>query len=113
MKILLYGEPLRPGAGSWCYHETLGEMGHEVVHCSSWEGMEHYWTGMIWRLWSKATRRVLESHRNAHVAKLLDAARRCSPDIILVLKGLYVGPREVRELLNVLRVNRRWPDLLL
>jgi len=98
MKILLYGEPLRPGSGSWCYHETLGEMGHEVVHCSSWEGMDHYWTELSWRIWWRATRRVLESHRLAHVAKLLEAAASCSPDIILVLKGLHVGAREVREL---------------
>jgi len=98
MKILLYGEPLKPGTGSWCYHETLREMGHEVVHFSSWEGMDRYWTEWNWRMWWRATRRVLESHRIAHVANLLREAARYVPDIVLVLKGLHVGAREVREL---------------
>lgn len=98
MKILLYGEPLKPGTGSWCYHETLREMGHDVVHCDSSEGLTHYGTELIWRIWWKMTRRVFESHRVAHVAKLLGAAKRCAPDIVLVLKGMHVGPREVREL---------------
>ena len=62
MKVLLYGEPPQPGSGSWCYHETLLEMGHEVVHVSSWEGMDHYWTSPPWRVWWRLTRRVLESH---------------------------------------------------
>lgn len=98
MKVLLYGEPLKPGTCIWSYHETLLEMGHEVVHCDSWEGMNHYRTKLIWRIWWKATRRVFESHRVAHVAKLLREAKRCTPDIIIVLKGMHVGPEEVREL---------------
>ncbi len=98
MKILLYGEPVKPGTGSWCYHETLREMGHEVVHCNSWEGMDHYRTKLIWRIWWKATRRVFESHRIAHVAELLAETGRFGPDIVLVLKGMHIGPQEVREL---------------
>lgn len=98
MKVLLYGEPLHPGTCIWSYHETLLEMGHEVVHCDSWEGMDHYWTKMLWRIWWKTTRRVIESHRRAHVARLLDMSRRTEPDVILVLKGMYVGPEDVRKL---------------
>ncbi len=98
MKVLLYGEPLHPGTCIWSYHETLLEMGHEVVHCNSWEGMDHYRTQLIWRIWWKATRRVVDSHRKAHAAKLLESARREDPDVILVLKGMYVGPEDVRQL---------------
>jgi spore maturation protein CgeB len=98
MKVLLYGEPLQPGSCIWSYRETLTEMGHEVVHCDSWAGVDHYRTKPIWRLWWKATRRVLESHRRAHVARLLDRARRAEPDVIVVFKGLHVGPADVREL---------------
>ncbi|NIL99717.1 MAG: glycosyltransferase [Acidobacteria bacterium] len=98
MKILLYGEPLNPGTGSWCYYETLREMGHEVVHCSSWEGLGRYTDKLAWRLWWRATRRVFESHRLVHVRRLLREAAHHRPDIVLVLKGLHVGPREVRAL---------------
>ena len=31
MKVLLYGEPITPGSGVWCYRETLAELGHDVV----------------------------------------------------------------------------------
>lgn len=98
MRILLYGEPLNPGTGSWCYHETLREMGHDVTHRSSWEGMDRYRAKLGWRIWWKATRRVFESHRRAHVAGLLRHASAAFPDVVLVLKGLHVGPQDVREL---------------
>lgn len=98
MKILLYGEPLQAGTCIWSYHETLLEMGHEVVHCNSWGGMDHYRTQLLWRIWWKATRRVLESHRRAHVERLIEAARSARPDMIVVLKGMYVGPQDVRRL---------------
>ena len=98
MKVLLYGEPLHPGTCIWSYHETLVEMGHEVVHVDSWGGMDHYRTELLWRVWWKATRSVLESHRRAHVARLIDAAESTRPDLILVLKGMHPGPQDVRRL---------------
>jgi len=30
MKVLLYGEPIVPGSGIWCYRETLAEMGDQA-----------------------------------------------------------------------------------
>ena len=98
MKILLYGESLNPGCGSWSYATTLQAMGHEVEHCDSWGGLEHYMSGYGWRLWWRATRRILERHRCAHARRLIRHAEKFKPDVVLVLKGLHIAASDVRAI---------------
>jgi hypothetical protein len=98
MKVLLYGEPIVPGSGIWCYRETLAEMGHEVVHYDSWTGIRHYWSHPLWRIWWRCTRRVREADRRTHGRGLSAAVERERPDVVIVLKGLFVGPDDVRAM---------------
>ena len=98
MKILLYGEALQPGSGVWCYHDTLGRMGHEVEHFDSSAALEHYLSDPLWRGYQRLTRRVAERHRREHARRLIARAAELRPEIVFVLKGLFLGPDDVLAL---------------
>ncbi len=98
MKILLYGEALQPGSGVWCYHDMLGRMGHEVEHFDSFAALEHYLSHPLWRGYQRLTRRVAEHHRREHARRLIARAAELRPEIVFVLKGLFLGSDDVLAL---------------
>jgi spore maturation protein CgeB len=98
MKIVFYGEAHITGSGAYCYAESLKELGHQVLVVNDWAGLEWYTT-----LPGRATRkalggRVLEAHRQRHIAPLLEVVRRERPELVIVLKGLFVSAQDVREM---------------
>lgn len=98
MKILLYGEGHRPGTGAWCYAETLRDMGCEVVVFADHERLEVYGRSIGFRAWLRMARKPWEFHRKQHVAQLIAVVKRERPEIVIILKGLYIGPDDIREL---------------
>lgn len=97
MKLLLYGESASPGSGAWCYAETLREMGHEVIAFDDQHGLERY-RRFAWRVARRLHRGPLEPHRRDHARALVETAARTRPEICIVLKGLHLGPDDVRAL---------------
>ncbi len=95
MKLLLYGEAASPGTGAWCYAETLREMGHQVITYGDTEGLEIYQRNYLMRAWRKAAGGPLASHRCRHVAGLLQRVGQERPEIVIILKGLHIGPNDV------------------
>jgi spore maturation protein CgeB len=95
MKCLLYGEATSPGSGAWCYAETLREMGHEVFVFNENNKLDRYAKRLIPRAYHKITGKLWEAHRRLHVTALHETVRREQPEIIIILKGLYITPEDV------------------
>ncbi len=97
MKVLLYGDQT-PGHGGWCYAETLREMGHEIEVFSDRTHLEAYCSSLSRRFWRKMTGRLLESDRLRHVHQFADFVLQRQPQLIIVLKGLYLGRTDIQGL---------------
>jgi hypothetical protein len=97
VKVLLYGESASPGSGAWCYAETLREMGHEVIAFDDQHHLDAY-RGFGWRVARKLANGPIEPHRRRHIAALVETVTRTRPEIVIVLKGLLLGPDDVRAL---------------
>jgi glycosyltransferase involved in cell wall biosynthesis len=95
MKILLYGEASREGSGAWCYAETLVELGHTVLRFSERACLEAYDRHDSLRVLRRVLNGPLEIHRKRHTASFLDAIHSGHPDIVIVLKGLHLGPDDI------------------
>jgi hypothetical protein len=92
----LYGEPEFPGSGSYCYADALGELGHTVLTVRNTAGLDWYFT-----LPGRVTRRIagiLPYHRKRHAEHLVNTVVRERPELVIVLKGLNVGPDEVQAM---------------
>ena len=98
MKVLLYGEPLSPGCGSWSYATTLQKLGHTVEHCDSWEGLEKYAESFLHRVYKRLSGGIAERDRRRHVARLLEHAERYRPDLVIVLKGLHIAKADIEQM---------------
>jgi spore maturation protein CgeB len=95
MKIVIYGDAATEGSGGWCYAETLQEMGHAVSRVSGFAGLEAYAYSIPGRIVRRLLKRPLEIHRRAHVAPLLRAVEQERPEVVIVLKGLYISAEDV------------------
>ena len=98
MKVLLYGECEAVGSGAWCYAEALLQLGHEVATFSPENHLQSYNTTRILRLFRRTIHRVLRVHRLRHVQALIDMAREQRPEVVIILKGLYLDFRDIRKL---------------
>jgi spore maturation protein CgeB len=96
--VLLYGQADVPGSGAWCYYETLRDTGHEVEFFSDRTAIRTTEKSLGRRLYRKLFRGEWEPDRRRHLRLLLAAAQRFQPDIVIILKGLQLGPREVDAL---------------
>lgn len=103
MKLLVYGDA-SPGSGAWCYVETLREMGHDVSQIGDSAGLGHYRTSLKARVYRRTFKRLQEGDRRHHVGLLMNQVERLRPEIIIVLKGLYLSDNDVRQL----RRNNAW-----
>ncbi|HKP62003.1 MAG TPA: glycosyltransferase [Polyangiales bacterium] len=98
LRVVLYGDGLVPNTGGFCYAAALRELGHDVVCVSERAEIELYSKA----LWARALRRVrgqpLELHRRRHIERLTRAVSQASADLVIVLKGLLIGPDDVGAL---------------
>lgn len=96
MKILLYGDVAAPGSGAWCYADAFVKAGHEVVAFSDDEllGQSRLSRKILWR----AIHAAWEPDRRRHVESLSTAVRRAHANMVLIFKGLHLGPQDVRRL---------------
>jgi spore maturation protein CgeB len=99
MKILLYGETTTISSGAWCYAESIYELGYEL-HCYENDSFIHqYNTCVFWKIMRRLNgRRILGLHRKKHVNGLVQVAGLHKPDIIIILKGLLLGPADIAAL---------------
>jgi spore maturation protein CgeB len=98
MKILVYGECEQYGSGSWCYYESLKDMGHEVKFFSPFQGMERY-KQLLFRVIKKLKNGgVLESDREKHIESFTRMAAAFKADIVIIIKGLLIDKNTVRKL---------------
>jgi len=99
LKILLHGEPLKEGMGTWCYAETLKQMGHTVIPYHYYENIEFYHRSLLWRAVRKINLRNLwEPHRLLHVGGLLKKVRETQPDIVIIAKGLFFSREDIDQI---------------
>jgi spore maturation protein CgeB len=97
VKILLYGDAALRGSGGYCYALTLRELGHDVICADSDAGFERY-RRLHWRVVRRLRAGPLARHRRVHAAQLIEQARRERPQIVLILKGVHIGPEAVHAL---------------
>jgi spore maturation protein CgeB len=70
-------------------------MGHSVATFNDQHGLGIYHKSILARGYRKLTKRLIESHRLNHVNAFMKAAEEARPDIIVILKGLYIGSDDV------------------
>lgn len=96
MRIVVYGD-CGFASGGWCYAEALREMGHEVLQIPDPDS-----TGLgrslVTRAYRKLTRQLPERARERHVHTFLQTVRSYRPQLAIVLKGLHLGPDDVKAL---------------
>jgi spore maturation protein CgeB len=97
VKVVLYGEAHLIGSGAYCYSETLKQLGHEVILVRDDSGLQWY-TTPFGRVARKALGRISELHRRRHVAELRHVVRQQRPELVIVLKGLFIGAEDVRAM---------------
>lgn len=95
MRIAVYGEMHSPGSGSWCYSESLAEMGVEVIRIDDTDGLAAYYRDFAARAVRRLLGRPLEHHRRRHAATAVAAVVRAKPDVVIVLKGLHIAAGDV------------------
>jgi spore maturation protein CgeB len=98
MKILVYGDAKHVGSGSWCYAQTLLEMGLEVFEFQDTFGLDRYRSKLFWRGIYRIKRLPLRKHISEHSNAFIEKARSCSPDIVIVSKGLFVSKESILAL---------------
>jgi spore maturation protein CgeB len=100
MKVLLYGDgPSQPaGTGSWCYAETLKDLGHEVTQFDEAARLHRYQRTVPGRIYGRLFGSAWEPLRRWHAATLLQCARRVKPDICIILKGVNLAASDIRAL---------------
>lgn len=99
MKILLYGETKTIASGAWCYAAAIKELGYDLLSYENDTCIEQYNTSVPWKIIRRLNgRKVLGLHRKKHVNGLLQAAALHKPDIIIILKGLLLGPADIAAL---------------
>ncbi len=99
MKVLVYGECADYGSGAWCYLQTLEQMGIKVDWFHPYEGVTQYLSSFFWKGIRKLNgREILKAHLTKHNQLLLQKAKIFEPDIIVILKGLFVEANTIEEL---------------
>lgn len=99
LKVLLHGEPLKVGSGSWCYAQTLAHLGYTVIPYHFYENVECYQDSYFWKAFRKLNGRNLwEQHRKLHVDKLLQMANEARPNIIIIAKGVFFSHEDIMNL---------------
>src|SRR5262249_55669008 len=98
MKLVIYGECKVAGTGAWCYADALRQLGHQVLEFDDSQGLESYKTSIFARVYRRLARSPWEFHRRNHAAALMKLVSRERPEIVVVLKGLNLGPSDVNTL---------------
>jgi spore maturation protein CgeB len=101
MKIVLYGEADKRGSGAWCYRQTLMEMGHQVSVFSPQAVDNRYSRRVVLRLYRRWKRSLLSWNQAALSKLFFQLAAEAQPDIVIVLKGLYLGMKDISRLKSV------------
>lgn len=99
MRVLIYGECADYGSGAWCYLQTLEQMGIKADWFHPYEGVTQYLRSFFWKGIRKLNvREILKAHLTKHNQLLLQKAKVFEPDIIIILKGLFVEANTIEEL---------------
>jgi hypothetical protein len=93
MKWLVHGDTENPWALDVAYVDALREIGEEVTSVSSSAG--GYGKSIVDRSLRRLARQPLPSARSAHCRDLLHVVDDTHPDVCLILKGLWLGRREI------------------
>lgn len=94
LTVLFYGDAWR-FSGAWSYVTALRNAGHTVIEVS--DRMERP-SSPLDRAYEYTLRFPRERVRRAHVEGIVDVAKRTLPDLIIVMRGLAIGPDDVRRL---------------
>ena len=99
MQILLYGETKIIGSGAWCYAKSFISAGYDLIEFSNDAFLMRYYSNIFWKIFRYVNRkRFLERHRTFHVNELLELVQKKKPDIIIVLKGLYLSKEDIEKM---------------
>jgi spore maturation protein CgeB len=98
IKIHVYGEAEAAGSGAWCYAETLRELGAEVRIFNPFYGLGSYRKNPFKRFYRTLTKGVVPSDQRAHAAAFLHDIQAFGPEMVIVLKGLYLDGGTIGEL---------------
>ncbi len=97
MRIAIYGECEKVGSGAWCYGDAIKNAGHEFSFFSPTLLLKPWVDGVIWRFWrhvgsAELPPRFLLRHQREFESFL----NRERPELMLVLKGLWVKAESLR-----------------
>ena len=99
MKILLYGEAFAKGTGAWCYAEAIRALGFDLIIYDDYTSIKKYRKYFVWKVIRKLNHGVLlKFDRERHVNGLISLTTTELPDIIVILKGLFISETDVMKL---------------
>jgi spore maturation protein CgeB len=97
MKVLIYGETERYGTGAWCYKQALVRFGCEVVEYDNATGLTSYFNNITWRIHRRLGGRIPNWLRTKHVEPFVKLCVKFNPDVVIVLKGLYLSRFDIEQ----------------
>ena len=96
-RVFVYGDR-SIGSGGWCYSQALQRRGISVDSFSDWDGLEDYHRRTYRRVFRRVTSSLFERDRSAHVSRLVARINHHRSQLVVVLKGLHLGPQDVHRL---------------
>ena len=98
IKVVIYGEANSYGTGAWCYREAFLGQGFEVLVYDSATGLDSYLTKFWWRIHRRLGGVIPDWIRRAHVLPFLKLCKESVPNVVMVLKGLYLDERDIARI---------------
>lgn len=102
MKILLYGETDKIGSGAWCYAETIRNLGYSLVTYSDELYFQKYKFNFLNKVFRKLNGGIpMYKDLMNHNENLLINANQSKPDLIIILKGLFIFKETIEKLKSI------------
>lgn len=95
INVVIYGEAHSYGTGAWCYKEAFLRLGFEVLVYESASCLDSYLTNFWWRMHRRLGGVIPEWVRRRHVLPFLKLCEESSPNVVFVLKGLYLDEHDI------------------
>jgi spore maturation protein CgeB len=102
MKILLYGESHIIGSGAYFYAKAIEKSGYELLRYDDHTCLYKYKNNFFYKAIRKLNKRLVLSYdQKKHFSDFFTFASLHKPDIIIILKGLFLNNENIKHLKRV------------
>lgn len=99
MKILLYGETHIIGSGAFFYAKAIKKLGHELFVYDDYNHLLKYKNNILFKIFRRLNKGdILSLDQKKHFFELLKVVKVNRPDIVIILKGLFLSNSNIVRL---------------